>query len=358
VSALDAAEAVLRDADEPLNVKQITERALQRGLWQSTAQAPHQTMASRLAVNILDEGAASRFRRAGRGLFELNPDRAEAAGPEPAEQPARRPRPHRAATPRAAGRLSFLDAAEDVLRRSPGQQPMHYREITEQSLAEGLIESAGQTPDATLRAQIGVENRRREARGDRPRFLELGRGLIGLSEWQQEGILRDIERHNEQRRAELLDRVRAMDPRAFEQLIAELLSALGFEIISITPYGGDGGVDVRAELVTGGVMRVRVAIQVKRWANNVRTPTVRELRGSLGAHERGMIVTTSSFSAGAREEAERQDAQPISLMSGEELVALMVETKLGVRRSAHDVIELADELPGEPEAAADGPAAT
>lgn len=53
-------------------------------------------------------------------------------------------------------------------------------------------------------------------------------------------------------------------------------------------------------------MGVRVAIQVKRWANNVRTPTVRALRGSLGAHERGMIVTTSAFSAGAREDGETQ----------------------------------------------------
>ena len=70
--------------------------------------------------------------------------------------------------------MSFLDAAVDVLRRSPGQAPMHYREITEKALAEGVIESAGRTPDATLRAQIGVDNRRREGRGDRPRFLELG----------------------------------------------------------------------------------------------------------------------------------------------------------------------------------------
>lgn len=143
-----------------------------------------------------------------------------------------------------------------------------------------------------------------------------------------------------------------MDPCAFEQLIAELLSALGFEILSITPYGDDGGVDVRAELLAGGVMRVKVAIQVKRWANNVRTPTVRELRGNLRAHERGMIVTTSGFNAGAREETRRSDAQPVALMGGDELVALLVETELGVRRSAHEVIELAAALPGEADAAA------
>jgi restriction system protein len=347
VSVLDAAETVLRDADGPLNARQITERALDRGLWQTFGRTPEQTMASRLAVDIRDHGGASRFQRVDRGLFTLNPDR------RPAQDAGDRERRPRGREARPAGRMSFLDAAEALLRRSPDQTPMHYREITERSLEEGLIESAGRTPDATLRAQIGVENRRREARGDRPRFLELGRGLIGLSEWQQDGILLDIERHNEQRRAELLDRVRSMDPRAFEQLIAELLSALGFEIISITPYGGDGGVDVRAELLAGGVMRIRVAIQVKRWANNVRAPTVRELRGSLGAHERGMIVTTSDFSAGARDESLRQDAQPVAPMTGQELVALLVETELGVRRSAHAVIELAAELPGEPEAAAD-----
>lgn len=138
-----------------------------------------------------------------------------------------------------------------------------------------------------------------------------------------------------------------MDPRGFEQLVAELLGELGFEILSITPCGNDGGVDVRAELVVGEVVRMRMAIQAKRWANNVRTPTVREVRGSLGAHERGMIITTSDFSVGARDEARRADAQPVALMGGKELVALLVEKQLGVRRTAHDVLELADHLPGE-----------
>ena len=223
---------------------------------------------------------------------------------------------------------------------------MHYRAITEQALAEGLIRSSGATPDATMRAQIGVENRRRESRGHRPRFVELGRGLIGLSEWQQQGVLLNIEQHNETQRAELLERVKAIDARQFEQLIGDLLSRLDFEIDQITSYGGDGGVDVRARLAVGGVMQVRVAVQAKRWANNVRTPQVRELRGSLGAHERGLIITTSDFSAGAREEAQRADAAPVALMNGADLVALMVQTELGVNRSAYDVIEL-EQLPVE-----------
>jgi restriction system protein len=350
VTVLDAAAEVLRTAAEPQTARQITEAALAAGLWETNGRTPEQTMAARLAVDIRDRGAGSRFRRAARGRFELNPDY-EAPAPPAGEQP--RPehlRPAQGAPPvRGEIRMSFLNAAEDVLRRSADRQPMHYRAITEQALAEGLIASAGRTPDATMRAQIGVENRKREARGERPRFVEHGRGLIGLSEWQHEGVLLEIERHNAQRRADLLTRLREMDPRAFEQLVAELLGELGFEILSITPYGNDGGVDVRAELVVGEVVRTRMAIQAKRWANNVRSPTVREVRGSLGAHERGMIITTSDFSPGARDEARRADAQPVALMGGKELVSLLVEKQLGVRRLAHDVLELQDRLPGEPD---------
>ena len=101
-------------------------------------------------------------------------------------------------------------------------------------------------------------------------------------------------------------RLCAIAPRAFEQLVAELLGELGFEILSIKPYGNDVGVDVRAELVVAEVVRTRMAIQAKRWANNVRLPTVREIRGSLRAHERGMIITTSDFSAGARTKLDDQ----------------------------------------------------
>ena len=252
--------------------------------------------------------------------------------------------------------MSFLDAAEDILRRSPDHALRHYREITEQARAEGLIASAGQTPDATMRAQIGVENRRREARGDRPRFVEAGRGLIGLSEWQQEGILREIEHHNETRRGELLERVKSGTARGFEQLIAELMSAQGYEIVSVTPYGGDQGVDVRAEQMVGGMVRTKVAVQAKKWQGNVQAPTVRQLRGSLSPHERGVIITTSGFSSGAREEAQRADAAPIALVNGDELISLMVENQLGLRRSTHDVIELAHELPGETPAAEGAPA--
>jgi Restriction endonuclease len=135
-------------------------------------------------------------------------------------------------------------------------------------------------------------------------------------------------------RRRLLERLKAMPPDAFESLIGQLLAAIGFADIEVTSYAGDGGVDVRGTLVVGDVIRTRMAVQVKRWKNNIHTPTVQQVRGALGTHEQGLIITTSDFSSGAQTEAERPNAVPVGLMNGEQLVALLVEHDIGVRRTA------------------------
>ena len=134
-----------------------------------------------------------------------------------------------------------------------------------------------------------------------------------------------------------------MDSANFEALIGRLLISIGFESVLVTPYRGDGGIDVRGTLVVGSVIKTRMAVQVKRWKYNVRSPDVQQVRGSLGAHEQGLIITTSNFSTGARTEAERPDTTPVALMNGEDLVNLLIENDIGVRRASHDLIELGEE---------------
>ena len=68
------------------------------------------------------------------------------------------------------------------------------------------------------------------------------------------------------------------------------------------------------------------------------------MRGSLGTHEQGLIITTSDFSPGARKEAARPDAVPVALMNGEQLVMLLVENGIGVTRLSHEIVELPDEI--------------
>ena len=273
-----------------------------------------------------------------RGMWKITSQglqRISQAGASPAAAPA----PIQPVRARTAAALSFTDAAEKVLDRFAGERPMSYRDITRKALALGLIGTAGKTPEATLRSAIAVEIERHERRGERPRFVRYERGFIGLSRWGRSGLAYEVEQHNRKIHRELLARVREMPPEKFETLIGTLLAKIGFDEVQVTARSGDGGIDVRGTLVVGGVIRTRMAVQVKRWKPNVLAPTVQQVRGSLGAHEQGLIITTSDFSQGARQEAERSDATPVALMNGEEMVGLLVEHNIGVRRVPADLLD-------------------
>jgi len=154
-----------------------------------------------------------------------------------------------------------------------------------------------------------------------------------------------ISKRNRQVKDRLLALVSDLDPPSrFETLVLELLTKMGFEAEQ-TPLTNDGGIDVYGTLVIGGVIRTRMAVQAKRWKHNVQAPTVQQVRGALGVHDLGLIITTSDFSPGARREAQRENAAPVALMNGTELVSLLVEYQIGVRRTSADVLEL-DELDG------------
>jgi hypothetical protein len=237
--------------------------------------------------------------------------------------------------------MNLADAAVEILRRHGAGRPMHYRKIAELALEAGLIVSKGLTPEASLNAAISSEIARLAKGGEPPTFVAYGRGLYGLASHRVASEIEDaIHRNNDDVRARLLQELMEMDPRAFEDLIGRLLTALEFVDVEVTSYSGDGGIDVRGTLAVGGVTNVRTAIQVKRWSNNVSGRTVRELRGGLSPHERGLIITTSKFTRDAQNEAEIADRTPISLVDGARLVSLLVEHEIGVVGTAARVLRL------------------
>ncbi len=166
------------------------------------------------------------------------------------------------------------------------------------------------------------------------------KGYVGLSQWMGQGLAFEIEQHNKKVRQALRKRLLGMKWEEFEELIARLMAEMGFEEIEMIGQSGDGGIDVRGTLVVGDVIRTRMAVQVKKWKGNVQAPVVQQIRGSLGSHEQGLIITTSDFSLGARTEAARPDAVPVALMNGEQLVLLLTEYGIGVSRRTHDLIDL------------------
>jgi len=162
------------------------------------------------------------------------------------------------------------------------------------------------------------------------------------------GIAFEVEQENRRVHKAYHSQLLATSPTEFEQLVGRLLTKLGFDV-QVTAPTCDGGIDVRGTMVVGDVVRTKMAIQVKRWKNNVQAPTVQQVRGSLGAHEQGMIITTSDFSKGAYEEASQSDKAPVALMNGEQLVSLLIENDIGVTRDTFDLLALAEagDGPGE-----------
>lgn len=238
--------------------------------------------------------------------------------------------------------MKFLDAAYEILSRA--KQPLHYTDITSQALANGILDTKGQTPEATMGSRLYVDTKRPNSR-----FRRVSRGVFGLAETQPSDIAHRINTINRQTRTELRKRLMQIPPDRFEALMGELLLALGFEeeTIEISPYGGDGGVDVRGVLNAADVTEVNAAVQAKRWKRNVQAPVVQALRGSLTVHEQGIIITTSKFSKGAIVEANAPGKVPISLIDGEKLLTLLIEHRIGVSAEAHTVYSLDEEWWGE-----------
>jgi restriction system protein len=331
--ALDAARRVLAEADKPLHYREIAKQALQKGYWQTTGKTPEATINAQIVVNMRKR-VGSFFRRVAPGTYQL-------ADTNPAKTI---PTVVIAVAPGVAGqpKMSFTDAAEKVLCRQADRKPMHYRSLTDKAMELGLIATSGRTPEATMYSSIFQEIHRYRKRGERPRFLLRGKGLVGLSKWAPTGIPSQIDQHNRAIRKKLHEQLRSMDPGDFEALIGKLLGKLGFGEVTVTARTGDGGIDVRGTLVVGDVIRTRVAVQVKRWKHNVHSPIVQQVRGSLGAHEHGLIITTSDFSAGAKQEADRPDREPVWLMDGEQLVSLLVENAIGIHKTQHELLEIGE----------------
>jgi restriction system protein len=238
--------------------------------------------------------------------------------------------------------MTFLDAAHEILKQAGA--PLHYADIASRALAAGLLDTRGQTPEATMGSRLYVDTKRAGSR-----FRRVSRGVFALAEAQPSDIGQRMADLNRRARAELRKRLLAMPPDRFEALIGELLIAIGFDeaTVHITSHSGDGGIDVRGVLRAGGVTDVNAAVQVKRCKRNVQAPTVRDLRGSLIVHEQGILITTSDFSSGARREASEPGKTRISLLDGEQLLDLLIRHGIGVTQEQHTLLSLDEEWWGE-----------
>jgi restriction system protein len=136
---------------------------------------------------------------------------------------------------------------------------------------------------------------------------------------------------------ELLGHMLDMSPGGFEQLAQRLLRAAGFINARVTGRSGDGGIDglgvYRLSLVSFPVF-----FQCKRYKGSVGPEKVRDFRGAMaGRGDKGLLITTGTFTREARSEATRDGAPPIDLIDGEQLCELLKQHQLGVRTTERRV---------------------
>jgi restriction system protein len=131
----------------------------------------------------------------------------------------------------------------------------------------------------------------------------------------------------------------ALSPGGFERLCMRLLREAGFDRVQITGRSGDGGVDGTGVLQISDLLSVSVVFQCKKWEQAVPPKEIRDLRGAMdGRAEKGIFLTTSTFSSQARAEAERPGAAPIELVDGEKLFELFKRYELGLHpRTTYDL---------------------
>ena len=132
-------------------------------------------------------------------------------------------------------------------------------------------------------------------------------------------------------REQITDILLNMSPCAFEKLAQRLLRECGFSDVEVTKKTGDGGIDGTGKLRINGIFSFNVAFQCKRYKGAVGAPEIRDFRGSLSTNiEKGVLITTGSFTRAALEEASSEGKRLIDLMDGEDLINKLAEYGIGL----------------------------
>ena len=130
----------------------------------------------------------------------------------------------------------------------------------------------------------------------------------------------------------LLEVLQSVSPIGFEHVCKRLLREHGFENVHVTQASHDGGIDGYGTLELNPFVSMKVLFQCKRYKGTVSRAQIGDFRNAMiGRADKGIILTTGTFSEDAKREASRDGAPPIELIDGKKLVELFEKAELGVK---------------------------
>jgi len=132
-----------------------------------------------------------------------------------------------------------------------------------------------------------------------------------------------------------------MKPDAFERLTKRLLRESGFVQVEVTGRSGDGGIDGKGILRLQNILSYHVVFQCKRYQGSVGPGAIRDFRGAMvGRADKGIFITTGTFTRDAMNEATRDGAPAIDLIDGEMLAEMLKTLRLGVSVAMVEKVEI------------------
>lgn len=142
----------------------------------------------------------------------------------------------------------------------------------------------------------------------------------------------------------LLNVLYNITPAAFERLSQRLLRESGFSQVEVTGKVGDGGIDGKGIVRVSGLLSFHVIFQCKRYKGSVSPSQIRDFRGAMqGRADKGLVITTGTFTREAIKEATRDGAPPIDLIDGELLCDKLKELRLGVETKLTESVDIKNE---------------
>jgi len=155
------------------------------------------------------------------------------------------------------------------------------------------------------------------------------------------GETEEVEIEPSDHRTILLNLIKSLPPGGFERLSQRLLRESGFQKVEVTGKTGDGGIDGVGILQINPFVSFNVLFQCKRYQGAVTPSQIRDFRGAMmGRADKGIIITTGTFTLEAKKEARRDGASPIELVDGDTLVQMFEQQQLGlIPRTTYDVDE-------------------
>jgi restriction system protein len=123
-----------------------------------------------------------------------------------------------------------------------------------------------------------------------------------------------------------------------------ILREKGFVQVEVTGKSGDGGIDGRGIAKINGILSFHIVFQCKRYKGKVSSKEIRDFRGAMvGRTDKGLFITTGSFTRNAIDEATRDGAPTIDLIDGDKLAETLKELGLGVKVKIKEEISIDEE---------------